>query len=83
MNRYLKVGLLIVDDLDNKKLPKQSRENLFEILMRRYEFRPTIMTSNRPLEEWGKLIDCVLKDRACQKEKNIMIEIQDRKSGRF
>jgi len=59
MNRYLKVGLLIVDDLDNKKLPKQSRENLFEIVMRRYAFCPTIMTSNRPLEEWGKLIDGV------------------------
>jgi hypothetical protein len=24
--------------------------------MRRYERRSTIMTSNRPLEEWGKLI---------------------------
>ena len=24
--------------------------------MRRYELRSTIMTSNRPLEEWGKLI---------------------------
>ena len=24
--------------------------------MRRYELRSTLMTSNRPLEEWGKLI---------------------------
>ena len=24
--------------------------------MRRYELRSTIMTSNRPLEDWGKLI---------------------------
>ena len=24
--------------------------------MRRYELRSTIMTSNRPLEEWGKLV---------------------------
>jgi DNA replication protein DnaC len=24
--------------------------------MRRYENRSTIMTSNRPLEEWGKLL---------------------------
>ena len=39
-----------------KRLPKQSGEYLFEIIMRRYELRSTIMTSNRPLEEWGKLI---------------------------
>ena len=29
---------------------------LFEIIMRRYETRSTVMTSNRPLEDWGKLI---------------------------
>ncbi len=31
-------------------------EVLFEIIMRRYETRSTMMTSNRPLEDWGKLI---------------------------
>ncbi len=35
---------------------KRSGEYLFEIIMRRYEVRSTIMTSNRPLEDWGKLI---------------------------
>lgn len=35
---------------------KRSGEYLFEIIMRRYETRSTIMTSNRPLEDWGKLI---------------------------
>ena len=39
-----------------KQLPKRSGEYLFEIIMRRYETRSTIMTSNRPLEDWGKLI---------------------------
>jgi DNA replication protein DnaC len=37
-------------------LPKQSGEFLLEVVMRRYENRSTIMTSNRPLEEWGKLL---------------------------
>jgi hypothetical protein len=37
-------------------LPKNSGEHLFEVIMRRYENRSTIMTSNRPLEEWGKLL---------------------------
>lgn len=54
--RYLKPDLLIVDDMGMKQLPKRSGEYLFEIIMRRYETRSTIMTSNRPLEDWGKLI---------------------------
>jgi hypothetical protein len=39
-----------------KQLPKRSGEYLFEIIMRRYETRSTMMTSNRPLEDWGKLL---------------------------
>jgi DNA replication protein DnaC len=54
--RYLKPDLLIVDDMGMKQLPRRSGEVLFEIIMRRYETRSTIMTSNRPLEDWGKLI---------------------------
>jgi len=54
--RYLKPDLLIVDDMGMKHLPKRSGEYLFEIIMRRYETRSTMMTSNRPLEDWGKLI---------------------------
>jgi len=56
LKRYLRPDLLIIDDMGLKKLPKQSGEYLFEIIMRRYELRSTIMTSNRPLDEWGKLI---------------------------
>jgi DNA replication protein DnaC len=54
--RYLKPDLLIVDDMGMKQLPRRSGEVLFEIIMRRYETRSTMMTSNRPLEDWGKLI---------------------------
>jgi DNA replication protein DnaC len=54
--RYLKPDLLIIDDMGIKQLPKKSGEYLFEIIMRRYETKSTMMTSNRPLEDWGKLI---------------------------
>ncbi len=54
--KYLKPDLLIVDDMGMKNLPRRSGEILFEIIMRRYETRSTVMTSNRPLEDWGKLI---------------------------
>ena len=56
LGRYLKPDLLIIDDMGMKQLPKRSGEYLFEIIMRRYETRSTMMTSNRPLEDWGKLI---------------------------
>jgi DNA replication protein DnaC len=54
--KYLKPDLLIIDDMGMKQLPKRSGEYLFEVIMRRYETRSTLMTSNRPLEDWGKLI---------------------------
>jgi DNA replication protein DnaC len=56
LTRYLKPDLLIVDDMGMKQLPRRSGEVLFEIIMRRYETKSTVMTSNRPLEDWGKLI---------------------------
>lgn len=54
--KYLKADLLIIDDMGMKQLPKRSGEFLFEIILRRHRTRSTIMTSNRPIEEWGKLI---------------------------
>ena len=42
-----------------KVLPAKSGEILMEIILRRYENRSTIMTSNRPIEEWGKLLNDV------------------------
>lgn len=56
INTYLKPDLLIIDDMGIKQLPRNAGEHLFEVVMRRYELRSTIMTSNRPIEEWGKLI---------------------------
>lgn len=56
MAKYLKADLLLIDDMGMKMLPKKSGEFLFEIIMRRHQTRSTIMTSNRPIEEWGKLI---------------------------
>jgi len=56
LSKYLKPDLLIIDDMGMRQLPKRSGEFLFEIIMRRYELKSTMMTSNRPLEDWGKLI---------------------------
>ncbi|MEA2207468.1 MAG: hypothetical protein QOE77_4244 [Blastocatellia bacterium] len=50
------VPLLIIDDLGMRKLPATAAEDLLEIVMRRYERASTLMTSNRPVEDWGKLL---------------------------
>jgi len=50
------VPLLIIDDFGMRKLPHTAAEDLLEIVMRRYERCSTLLTSNRPVEDWGKLL---------------------------
>ena len=50
------VPLLIVDDLGMRKLPHTAAEDLLDLIMRRYERASTILTSNRPVDDWGKLL---------------------------
>ena len=50
------VSLLIIDDLGMRKVGHTAAEDLLEIIMRRYERAATLLTSNRPVEDWGKLL---------------------------
>src|SRR5437762_2577218 len=56
MEFLVTVPLLILDDLGMRKLPLTAAEELLEIIMRRYERASTMLTSNRPVEDWGKLL---------------------------
>lgn len=56
MESLTTVPLLIVDDFGMRKLPLTAAEDLLEIVMRRYERASTLLTSNRPVEDWGKLL---------------------------
>jgi DNA replication protein DnaC len=56
MDLLTSVPLLILDDLGMRKLPLTAAEDLLEIIMRRYERTSTLVTSNRPVEDWGKLL---------------------------
>lgn len=87
MNKYLKPDLLIIDDMGLKELPKRSGEYLFEVIMRRYENRSTMMTSNRPIEDWGKLIGDVptagaILDRFLQNVEMVPIKGRSYRLGR-
>jgi DNA replication protein DnaC len=50
------VALLVIDDFGMRKLPPNAAEDLLEIIMRRYERASTLLTSNRPVDDWGKLL---------------------------
>jgi DNA replication protein DnaC len=56
MQSLTTVPLLIIDDFGMRKLPLTAAEDLLEIVMRRYERVSTLLTSNRPVEDWGKLL---------------------------
>ena len=56
MESVATVPLLIIDDFGMRKLPQTAAEDLLEIIMRRYERASTLLTSNRPVEDWGKLL---------------------------
>lgn len=59
LRQYLKPDLLLLEDFAGKHLPQNSGEYLLEIVVRRYEKKSILLTSNRPLEDWGKLFQDV------------------------
>ncbi len=55
---FSEADLLVIDDLFlRKKMPEQAADDLLDIILTRYSCRrSTVITSNRPLEDWGKLL---------------------------
>jgi DNA replication protein DnaC len=56
IEQYTHTDLLVIEDLGMRRLPATAAEDLLEIFVRRYEKGSIIVTSNRPLEDWGKLL---------------------------
>lgn len=56
MESISNAALLIIDDFGMRKLPPTAAEDLLEIVMRRYERASTLLTSNRPVDDWGKIL---------------------------
>ena len=76
--KYLKPDLLCIDDFGMKHFPPKSAETLLELIVRRHQNRSTLMTSNRPIEEWGQLLGDVpaataILDRFLQQAEIIQI----------
>ena len=50
------VDLLLIDDLFLRKLPAAAGDELADVLMSRYERASTCVTSNRPVDDWARLL---------------------------
>jgi DNA replication protein DnaC len=55
---FSETDLLVIDDLFlRKQVPDQAADDLLDIILNRYAARKSsLITSNRPLEDWGKLL---------------------------
>ncbi len=52
--------LLVIDDLFLRRMPAGAGDELADILMSRYEKAATIVTSNRPIDDWPALLGDVV-----------------------
>jgi len=55
---FTETDLLVIDDLFlRKRVPDNAADDLLDIILARYSKRKsTMITSNRPVEDWGKLL---------------------------
>jgi DNA replication protein DnaC len=56
VQQLMRSDLLVIEDLGMRQLPASAAEDLLEVFARRYEQGATILTSNRPLEDWGQIL---------------------------
>lgn len=52
--------LLVIDDLFLRKLPSTAGDALADLLMHRYEKHATLITTNRPIDDWGQILGDVV-----------------------
>jgi DNA replication protein DnaC len=48
--------LVVIDDLFLRKLPSNAGDELADLIMSRYEKSSTLITSNRDIDDWAKLL---------------------------
>lgn len=56
VKRLAKIDLLVIEDLGMKRLPPSAAEDLLEVFVRRHEAASTLVTTNRPTEDWGAFL---------------------------
>lgn len=56
IRKLTRVDLLVIEDLGMRRLPPTAAEDLLEVFTRRYESGAILVSSNRPVEDWGQVL---------------------------
>lgn len=59
VTKLSRIDLLILEDFGMKKLRASAAEDLLEVFVRRHETASTLITTNRPTEDWSKFLEDV------------------------
>ncbi len=79
LKHYAHPTVLAIDEIGYLSYGNRHADLLFEIVSRRYESKPTIITTNRPFTEWGEVFPnaaCVISivDRLIHHSEIIVLE---------
>ena len=79
LRHYARPALLVIDEIGYLSYANRHADLLFEIINRRYEAKPTIVTTNRPFTEWNEVFPnaaCVVSivDRLIHHSEIIVLE---------
>jgi DNA replication protein DnaC len=55
LRTYANVGLLCIDEVGYLSFDDKAADLLYEVVNRRYERKPVILTNNRPFKEWNEV----------------------------
>ena len=56
IKKLTRIDLLVIEDLGMRRMPPNAAEDLLEIFTRRYETGAILVSSNRPIEDWGQVL---------------------------
>ncbi len=81
LKHYARPDVLLIDEVGYLSYSNRHADLLFNIVNRRYELKPTIVTTNRPFAEWGEVFPnaaCVVSivDRLVHHSEIIVIEAE-------
>ena len=76
---YARPDVLVIDEIGYLSYGNRHADLLFNIVNRRYELKPTVVTTNRPFAEWGEVFPnaaCVVSivDRLVHHSEIVVIE---------
>lgn len=79
LKRWAGVGVLVIDEIGYLSYDNRHADLLFEVITRRYQQKPTILTTNRPFAEWNEVFPsaaCVvtLIDRLVHRAEIVTVE---------